>query len=74
MSDDRDHDAPDRRRRGPSDPDTASDGKGDSRLLRGLAIGALVGVAIAGSTIWQRRQVRRRIRRELIDEAVSLDA
>jgi len=27
-------------------------------FARGLAIGALVGAAIAGSTIWQRRQIR----------------
>ncbi len=37
-----------------------------SRFLRGVAIGALVGAAIAGSTVWQRRRVRGRIRRELI--------
>ena len=30
-----------------------------SKFLRGLAIGALVGAAIAGSTIWQRRLARR---------------
>jgi len=29
-----------------------------STFARGLAIGALVGAAIAGSTIWQRRQSR----------------
>ncbi len=29
-----------------------------STFARGLAIGALVGAAIAGSTIWQRRQAR----------------
>jgi hypothetical protein len=29
------------------------------RFLRGLAIGALVGAAIAGSTIWRRRRDRR---------------
>jgi len=29
-----------------------------STFARGLAIGALVGAAIAGSTIWQRRQTR----------------
>jgi hypothetical protein len=40
-----------------------------STFLRGLAIGALVGAAIAGSTVWQRRRVRRRIRRELIDDS-----
>jgi hypothetical protein len=28
-------------------------------FARGLALGALVGAAIAGSTIWQRRQARR---------------
>jgi hypothetical protein len=29
-----------------------------STFARGLALGALVGAAIAGSTIWQRRQIR----------------
>jgi hypothetical protein len=29
-----------------------------STFARGLAMGALVGAAIAGSTIWQRRQAR----------------
>ena len=29
-----------------------------STFARGLALGALVGAAIAGSTIWQRRHVR----------------
>jgi hypothetical protein len=39
-----------------------SGAKGDERAMtfaRGLALGALVGAAIAGSTIWQRRQARR---------------
>ena len=31
-----------------------------STFARGLALGALVGAAIAGSTIWQRRQAARR--------------
>jgi len=30
-----------------------------AQFVRGLALGALVGAAIAGSTIWQRRQSRR---------------
>jgi hypothetical protein len=52
--------------------ETASNGGPDpSRFLRGVAIGALVGAAIAGSTIWQRRRVRGRIRRELIDDGGS---
>lgn len=34
-------------------------------FARGLVLGALVGAAIAGSTIWQRRQAR------LADEASS---
>ena len=29
---------------------------GSRRFLRGLALGALVGAAIAGSAIWQRRR------------------
>jgi hypothetical protein len=29
-----------------------------SNFARGLALGALVGAAIAGSTIWQRRHAR----------------
>jgi hypothetical protein len=37
-----------------------------AKFLRGLAIGALVGAAIAGSTIWQRR--RRQQRHEPPDE------
>ena len=39
------------------DPD-ADDGTRASNFARGLALGALVGAAIAGSTIWQRRQAR----------------
>ncbi|HET7473582.1 MAG TPA: hypothetical protein VFJ71_10690 [Candidatus Limnocylindrales bacterium] len=41
-------------------------GSGDDRderastFARGLALGALVGAAIAGSTIWQRRHAARR--------------
>jgi hypothetical protein len=37
---------------GPGDDERAS------TFARGLALGALVGAAIAGSTIWQRRHVR----------------
>lgn len=33
-----------------------------SRFMRGLAIGAIVGAAIAGSTIWERRKARSRLR------------
>ena len=36
-----------------------------STFVRGLAIGALVGAAIAGSTIWERRRARRRVQRDL---------
>ena len=50
----------------PSD-ETGARGGDSSRFLRGVAIGALVGAAIAGSTVWQRRRVRGRIRRELAD-------
>jgi hypothetical protein len=38
---------------GPGDPDVRA-----STFTRGLALGALVGAAIAGSTIWQRRHGR----------------
>jgi hypothetical protein len=37
----------------PSDDDVRA-----STFARGLALGALVGAAIAGSTIWQRRHTR----------------
>ena len=37
----------------------AGESAGSKRFLGGLALGALVGAAIAGSTIWQRRQLRR---------------
>lgn len=40
----------------------SGDGDDDERAMtfaRGLALGALVGAAIAGSTIWQRRLARR---------------
>ena len=36
-----------------------------STFIRGLAIGALVGAAIAGSTIWERRRARRRLQEDL---------
>lgn len=38
-----------------------------STFARGLALGALVGAAIAGSTIWQRRQARSAPRSEGVD-------
>lgn len=44
--------------------DRADDEDGDSMLrsqaifLRGLSIGALIGAAIAGSAIWERRRTR----------------
>jgi len=41
-----------------------------SKFLRGLAVGALVGAAIAGSTIWQRRR-RQQQRSAPPDEADS---
>ena len=44
-----------------------------STFLRGIALGALVGAAIAGSTIWERRKARERVRRELVGDAVSLE-
>jgi hypothetical protein len=55
---------------GAAGPASGAEPSGDpdsSRFLRGVAIGALVGAAIAGSTVWQRRRVRGRIRRELIE-------
>lgn len=36
----------------------AGDDPRPATFVRGLAIGALVGAAIAGSTIWQRRHAR----------------
>lgn len=42
--------------------DLPGDDEGDPRattFVRGLFLGALVGAAIAGSTIWQRRQAKR---------------
>lgn len=42
---------------GEGDPDVRA-----STFARGLALGALVGAAIAGSTIWQRRHARGRAR------------
>jgi len=38
-----------------------------STFARGLALGALVGAAIAGSTIWQRRQARREVRADVVE-------
>ena len=52
--------------------DSAADdqpGTTNAVFLRGIALGALVGAAIAGSTIWERRKTRERIKRELLDEA-----
>ena len=40
----------------------------NSGFLRGVALGALVGAAIAGSTIWERRKAKDRIRRELLED------
>jgi hypothetical protein len=37
------------------------DGQKAVTFARGLVLGALVGAAIAGSTIWQRRQANRRL-------------
>jgi hypothetical protein len=47
-----------------------------STFARGLALGALVGAAIAGSTIWQRRQAGREDAREPANspDAASDDA
>ena len=38
--------------------DTRDDDQRATTFARGLALGALVGAAIAGSTIWQRRHAR----------------
>jgi hypothetical protein len=40
--------------------DAAGDDPRAATFVRGLVLGALVGAAIAGSTIWQRRQARSR--------------
>jgi hypothetical protein len=42
------------------DPE-GDDGTRASNFARGLVLGALVGAAIAGSTIWQRRQSRPKV-------------
>jgi hypothetical protein len=39
--------------------EAATDDPRPATFARGLALGALVGAAIAGSTIWPRRQSRR---------------
>jgi len=46
-------------------------GTATSTFLRGLAVGALVGAAIAGSTIWERRRLRRRQRPASVDQGVE---
>jgi hypothetical protein len=38
--------------------DAVGDDPRPATFVRGLALGALVGAAIAGSTIWQRRHAR----------------
>jgi hypothetical protein len=60
---------------GGAGPGTSGSARGEpveptvsSTFLRGLVAGALVGAAIAGSTVWQRRRVRGRIQRELIED------
>ncbi|MEO7664020.1 MAG: hypothetical protein ABIV26_02770 [Candidatus Limnocylindrales bacterium] len=42
-----------------------------TNFMRGLVIGAMVGAAIAGSTIWERRRARSRLR-ELSAPSASL--
>ena len=51
--------------------DTAPESASISTFLRGLALGALVGAAIAGSTIWERRH--RRAHREPPDWTLRPD-
>jgi NhaP-type Na+/H+ or K+/H+ antiporter len=46
-------------------------GTATSTFLRGLAVGALVGAAIAGSTIWERRRLRRRQPPASVDQGVE---
>jgi hypothetical protein len=36
------------------DRETADDGAGTARFVRGLTIGLIVGAVIAGSTLWRR--------------------
>ena len=43
-------------------------------FTRGLVVGALVGAAIAGSTIWQRRQAKQHDSTVPVDEAVATSA
>jgi hypothetical protein len=45
-----------------------------TQFVRGLAIGALVGAAIAGSTIWQRRRATGRTIRPSSAEATDPSA
>jgi hypothetical protein len=47
-------------RRAARAPGEAHESASSSTFLRGLVVGALVGAAIAGSTIWERRRSRRK--------------
>jgi hypothetical protein len=46
-------------------------GTATSTFMRGLAVGALVGAAIAGSTIWERRQRRRQRRPDDVNQGTE---
>jgi len=46
--------------KGSGERHATDDGREASTFLRGLVVGALVGAAIAGSTVWERRQRRHR--------------
>ena len=72
MSDDRTFLPPSRRSSGPSPAVATTDDQRATTFARGLALGALVGAAIAGSTIWQRRQTRQMQRAEDAPGPVAL--
>lgn len=55
--------------------DLASDGRQQhSVFLRGLSLGALIGAAIAGSTMWDRRRARRERAEETAAPSTGKDA
>ena len=62
------------RRGTPDVPADSVDHEADSRseaiFLRGLSLGALIGAAIAGSAIWERRRARQVARPAAASEAL----